>query len=85
VKPERPLYFPVQPEPLRMQPGLFRFGTDFGNGDADQRFFPRDATLPHYLAEKARVLAAHPGSRARCAPKRRWSSQTSRARRSALS
>ena len=60
MKPERPLYFPVQPEPLRMQPGLFRFGTDFGNGDADQRFFPRDATLPHYLGEKSRVLAAHP-------------------------
>ena len=60
MKPERPLYFPVQPEPLRMQPGLFRFGTDFGNGQADQRFFPRDATLPRYLAEKARVLAARP-------------------------
>lgn len=43
-----------------MQPGLFRFGTDFGNGEADRRFFPRDASLPHYLAEKARVLAAHP-------------------------
>lgn len=43
-----------------MQPGLFRFGTDFGNGEADHRFFPCDATLPHYLAEKARVLAAHP-------------------------
>ena len=65
MKPERPLYFPVQPEPLRMQPGLFRFGTDFGNGAADQRFFPRDATLPRYLAEKARVLAAYPQRDAR--------------------
>lgn len=43
-----------------MQPGLFRFGTDFGNGEADRSFFPRDASLTHYLAEKARVLAAHP-------------------------
>lgn len=60
MKPPRPLYFPVQPQPLRMQPGLFRFGTDFGNGEADQRFFPRDASLSHYLAEKARVLAAYP-------------------------
>jgi dimethylamine monooxygenase subunit A len=60
VKPVRPLYFPVKPEPLRMQAGLVRFGTDFGNGDADQRFFPRDATSPRYWAEKVRVLAAHP-------------------------
>jgi hypothetical protein len=56
----RPVYFPVKPEPLRLQPGLFRFGTDFGNGEADQRFFPRDASTPRYLAEKARVLAAFP-------------------------
>jgi dimethylamine monooxygenase subunit A len=60
VKPARPLYFPVTPEPLRMQAGLVRFGSDFGNGEADQRFFPRDATTPHYLDEKARVLAGHP-------------------------
>lgn len=43
-----------------MQAGLVRFGTDLGNGDADQRFFPRDATTARYLAEKARVLAAQP-------------------------
>lgn len=43
-----------------MQAGLARFGTDFGNGEADQRFFPRDATTTRYLAEKARVLAAQP-------------------------
>lgn len=60
VKPARPLYFPVKPEPLRMQAGLLRFGTDFGNGEADQRFFPRDETSPHYLAERARILNAHP-------------------------
>jgi hypothetical protein len=60
VFPARPLYFPVKPGPLRMQAGLFRFGTDFGNGAADPRFLPRDASSAHYLAEKARVLAAHP-------------------------
>jgi hypothetical protein len=60
VSSERPLYFPVKAEPLRMQPGLFRFGSDFGNGEADRRFFPRDDTSARYLAEKARVLAAHP-------------------------
>lgn len=43
-----------------MQAGLVRFGTDFGNGEADQRFFPRDETSPHYWAEKARILSAHP-------------------------
>jgi hypothetical protein len=43
-----------------MQPGLFRFGNDFGNGSADQRFFPLDETAARYLAEKARVLAAYP-------------------------
>jgi len=43
-----------------MQPGLFRFGTDFGNGQADQRFFPWDDEADRYLAEKARMLAAHP-------------------------
>jgi len=56
----RPLYFPVKPEPLRMQAGLARFGTDFGNGEADQRFFPRDSSSARYRAEKARVLAEHP-------------------------
>jgi hypothetical protein len=60
VTSERALYFPVKAEPLRMQPGLFRFGTDFGNGAADQRFFPCDDTSARYLAEKARVLVAHP-------------------------
>jgi hypothetical protein len=43
-----------------MQPGLQRFGTDFGNGEADQRFFPLDDDAPRYLAEKARVLDRYP-------------------------
>jgi dimethylamine monooxygenase subunit A len=62
----RPLYFPVKAEPLRMQPGLLRFGTDFGNGEADQRFFPGDETAALYLAAKARVLAAYPERERRC-------------------
>jgi hypothetical protein len=43
-----------------MQPGLFRFGTDFGNGVADRQFLPRDATTARYLEQKVRVLALHP-------------------------
>ena len=43
-----------------MQAGLMRFGTDFGNGQADRLFFPRDQTSARYLAEKARVLQAYP-------------------------
>lgn len=60
VSAERPFYFPVKAEPWRMQPGLFRFGTDFGNGEADRSYFPRDAAHAHYVSEKRRVLAAHP-------------------------
>jgi dimethylamine monooxygenase subunit A len=43
-----------------MQPGLFRFGTDFGNGDADSRYFPRDDQYARYLAAKARILQQYP-------------------------
>lgn len=43
-----------------MQPGLFRLGTDFGNGAADALAFPVDDERGHYVAEKARVLGAHP-------------------------
>src|SRR5258706_633167 len=60
----RPLYFPIKPEPLRMQAGLVRFGTDFGNGQADRLFFPRDESSPHYLDEKARVLQRYPARNA---------------------
>jgi hypothetical protein len=44
-------YFPVKPG-SRMQAGLLRLGTDFGNGVMDQRFFQIDAAYEHYLAEK---------------------------------
>lgn len=56
----RPLYFPVRAEPLRMQAGLSRFGTDFGNGPADQLFFSQDETRARWLAEKSRLLALYP-------------------------
>jgi hypothetical protein len=53
-------YFPVQAGALSMRAGLFRFGTDFGNGQADGAVFLRDELESHYLAEKARVLATSP-------------------------
>ena len=63
----RPLYFPVKPEPLRMQAGLARFGSDFGNGSADQCFFPRDETSAAHVAEKARLVGLYPAQNAGCA------------------
>jgi dimethylamine monooxygenase subunit A len=62
VSPARPCYFPVKAEAFRMQPGLFRFGTDFGNGALDQQLLPRDAEHERYLAEKRRVLGRYPES-----------------------
>ena len=50
-----------------MQAGLSRFGTDFGNGEADRLLFPRDVTTPALLAAKAAVLARHPERSARSA------------------
>lgn len=43
-----------------MQPGLFRFGTDFGNGERDRQFLPKDEQHARYVAEKRRVLDEHP-------------------------
>jgi hypothetical protein len=51
-------YFPVEPTPLRMQAGLLRFGTDFGNGEVDARFFQIDDERLRYLAAK-RESPAH--------------------------
>jgi len=45
-------YFPVKPIPLRMEAGLQRHGTDFGNGVADRLFFQVDVELERYLAVK---------------------------------
>lgn len=44
-------YFPVKPG-SRLQAGLLRLGTDFGNGVMDQRFFQLDDEYERYLAEK---------------------------------
>jgi len=44
-----------------MPPGLHPFGTDFGNGPADQVFFQTDDRSPRWLSEKQRVLHQHPG------------------------
>jgi hypothetical protein len=30
-------YFPIEPGRYEVKPGLFKFGTDFGNGDAGAR------------------------------------------------
>lgn len=43
-----------------MQAGLFRLGTDFGNGAVDRQYFPNDATQAHYAAQKRLILRAHP-------------------------
>ena len=59
-------YFPVEPTPLRMRPRLQPFGTDFGNGDLDQRYFQRDALEPLYLrAKHTPTQASSPEPRAR--------------------
>jgi dimethylamine monooxygenase subunit A len=43
-----------------MLPGLARFGVDFGNGEVDRTFFPRDFEHTRYTSAKAQVLAHHP-------------------------
>jgi hypothetical protein len=60
VEQARAFYFPVKAEPLRMQPGLFRLGTDFGNAEADRRLFSQDNQLSRYSSEKSRIVQAHP-------------------------
>jgi hypothetical protein len=44
-------YFPVKPG-SRLQAGLLRLGTDFGNGVLDQRYFQIDDQYERYVAEK---------------------------------
>lgn len=48
-------YFPVRPSPFRFQAGLHPFGTDFGNGAADRRYFQTDDQRARYLDEKRRI------------------------------
>lgn len=52
-----PHYFPVESEPLQMAASLMRFGTDFGNGEADRRFFQIDVRHAEYVAAKLRAPA----------------------------
>jgi hypothetical protein len=58
LRPPPARYFPVKPLPLRMEAGLVRFGTDFGNGAADGLFFQVDDRLARYLAAKRAVPQA---------------------------
>lgn len=55
--PDPARYFPVKDGPLRMEAGLLRHGTDFGNGAADGLFFQVDGELERYLAAKRAVPA----------------------------
>lgn len=45
-------YFPLESGRYEVKPGLFKFGTDFGNGDADRQVFQRDDQFDRYLAVK---------------------------------
>jgi len=53
-------YFIAEPTPLRMRPGLFKLGRDFGNGQADELFFQKDAAHDVYLEQKRLILSRHP-------------------------
>ncbi len=53
-------YFPVQPGPLRMRAGLYRLGTDFGNGPRDAAYFQGDTDGPRYRQAKMAVLQHWP-------------------------
>ena len=58
-------YFPVKDGPLRMEAGLLRHGTDFGNGAVDELFFQVDSELERYLAAKRAVPATRHAQLAR--------------------
>lgn len=51
-------YFPIERKPLRMVASLARFGTDFGQGELDQRFFQVDERYDFYIETK-RAAPAH--------------------------
>lgn len=53
-------YFVVRPEPLRMVPGLYRLGHDFGNAAVDALHFQLDSQSTHYRDAKQRVFREHP-------------------------
>jgi dimethylamine monooxygenase subunit A len=45
-------YFPLESGRYEVKPGLFKFGTDFGNGTADRQVFQLDDQFPRYHAAK---------------------------------
>ncbi len=45
-----------------VRPGLVPFGTDFGNGESDQRLFQIDEHFDRYLENKERALKLWPNS-----------------------
>ena len=53
-------YTPWTKGVYEVAPGLRPFGTDFGNGEADQRLFQIDNEFPRYLANKRAALAEWP-------------------------
>ena len=50
--PNSPHYFPIERGRYDVGPGLFRFGTDFGNGQQDQRMFQIDSEFDRYRRNK---------------------------------
>lgn len=48
-------YFPLGSHRYELRTGLHVLGTDFGNGDADQKVFQIDASFDHY--RRAKLLA----------------------------
>jgi len=50
-------FYPWQSGRYDVSPSLRRFGTDFGNGDWDGDYFPRDDEAARAIEEKRRTLA----------------------------
>jgi len=50
-------YFPLNNGRYEVKPGLVRFGTDFGNGQADQQVFQIDDSFAHYRQMKQQARA----------------------------
>ncbi len=50
-------YFPLANGRYEVKPGLFRWGTDFGNGNADQQVFQLDHSVAHYRQMKQQARA----------------------------
>lgn len=48
-------YFPLKPDVYDIGPGLYKFGTDFGNGQHDQCLFQLDREFSHYRQNKIRA------------------------------